>query len=431
VGASLDYHATLANLANLVVPHLADWCAVHLLEGDGSVRQVAVAHADPDKLVWARELQERFPSDPHASTGPPRVLRTGRSELYSEIPDAMLVASARSEEHVALLRQIGFTSALIVPIVARDRVLGAISLISAESGHRFDRDDLLVAEDVGRRAGSAIENAQSYQDAQEAALLAREAEEHVRTLNIELERRVAERTAELEIVNRELESFSYSVAHDLRAPLRGIDGLSQALAEDYLERLDGTALQYLKRIRLGSQRMGALIDDLLSLSRVARREMQRVEIDLSAMAQTIADELRIREPGRDVTFVIASKVNGRGDPHLVRLAFDNLFENAWKFTSKHASARIEFGVERREENTVYFIRDNGAGFDMMHADRLFSAFQRLHQESEFPGTGIGLVTVQRILRRHGGQIWAEGAVEQGAVFYFTLASPQQLEGPLI
>jgi signal transduction histidine kinase len=174
--------------------------------------------------------------------------------------------------------------------------------------------------------------------------------------------------------------------------------------------------------------MGELIDDLLSLSRVSRREMQRVDVDLSAMAQTIADELRGGEPGRVVTFVIAPDVVGSGEPHLVRLALDNLLENAWKFTSKHAAARIEFGVERRDDDTVYFIRDDGAGFDPAHADRLFSAFQRLHQETDFPGTGIGLVTVQRIVRRHGGHIWAESAIELGAVLYFTLAARPSLEG---
>lgn len=248
----------------------------------------------------------------------------------------------------------------------------------------------------------------------------REAEREIRRLKDSLERRVLERTAELEIVNKELESFSYSVSHDLRAPLRAIDGFSRALLEDYAEQIDEVGQNYLARLCAASQNMAQLIDDLLNLSRVTRSEIRFESVNLSNLAREIAKKLRDSQPKRLVKFSIEEKVIVMGDERLLRIALQNLFDNAWKFTSKRAPAAIAFGQIRQGEKTEYFVRDDGAGFDMAYADKLFGVFQRLHSAKEFDGTGIGLATVQRIVHRHGGYIRAEAKVGEGAAFYFTL-----------
>ncbi|MBE3032390.1 MAG: PAS domain S-box protein, partial [Actinobacteria bacterium] len=248
----------------------------------------------------------------------------------------------------------------------------------------------------------------------------REAERELAEMNEDLERRVLERTLELEAVNKELETFSYSASHDLRAPLRALDGFSLALLEDYGEQLDDTGRDYLARVRAAAQRMGQLIDDLLMLSRVTRREMVREKVDLSALARDVLADLREAEPERAVDAAVADGLVANGDPALLRIVLQNVLANAWKFTSRKPQAHIAVGVERRDDGAAYYVRDDGAGFDATYVDKLFTPFQRLHAANEFPGTGIGLATVKRIVRRHGGSVWAEGAVDSGATFYFTL-----------
>jgi PAS domain S-box-containing protein len=236
------------------------------------------------------------------------------------------------------------------------------------------------------------------------------------------------RSAELEAANKELESFSYSVSHDLRAPLRGIEGFSQALEEDYAGCFDATGKNYLARIRAGTRRMGVLIDDLLNLARVTRAEMHREKIDLTKMAADIVHELQAAEPERKVLLEVDKGLVAEGDYRLLRVALQNLLGNAWKFTSKRPDAKIEFRGHRCNGSKAYYVRDNGAGFDPTYAARLFGAFQRLHSMEEFPGTGVGLATVQRIVDRHGGKVWAEGAVNQGVTVYFTLESEHEVGG---
>jgi PAS domain S-box-containing protein len=246
------------------------------------------------------------------------------------------------------------------------------------------------------------------------------AEDKILRLNLELEQRVQERTNQLEATNKELEAFAYSVSHDLRAPLRALDGFSEALILDYHEQLDEQGQHYLRRIQEATRRMGQLIEDLLNLSRITRREITFEQVNLSSLAQQIASELRMQTPERMIEFDIAPNLLVRADPNLIKIAMENLFSNALKFTGGREQAKIQVGVTEQSGERVFFVRDNGVGFNMAYAEKLFTPFQRLHSVQEFSGTGIGLVTVQRIITRHGGRIWPEAAVNQGATFYFTL-----------
>jgi signal transduction histidine kinase len=253
---------------------------------------------------------------------------------------------------------------------------------------------------------------------------------NLRELTAELERRnrlLAERSAELDHATRELDSFAHSISHDLRAPLRIVDGFATIVLEDYGDRgkaLDDLGRDHLRRIVAASQRMNSMIDTLLSLSRMTSRELTRERVDLARTARELIDDLRLQEPTRGVEFIVPPELRVDGDPTLLRLVLQNLLGNAWKFTSRTGQARIEFGCRKDDGTPTYFVRDNGAGFDMRFAEKLFGLFQRFHSANEYPGTGVGLATVQKIVRRHGGRIWAEAipapADGHGAVFYFTL-----------
>ncbi len=247
----------------------------------------------------------------------------------------------------------------------------------------------------------------------------RPADEEIHRLNAELEERVRLRTAQIEAANKEMESFSYSVSHDLRAPLRALRGFTEVLIESNLSQLDESGQELLRRTHAASIRMERLIEDLLKLARVSRAELQMEPVNLSALATEILADIAKIDPARKVRVTVAPDCVVVADPRLLRVALDNLLSNAWKFTSRHDDARIEFGRVNDPE-PAFFVRDNGAGFDMTFAKKLFGVFQRLHAASEFPGTGVGLATVQRILNRHGGKAWADAAVDQGATFFFSL-----------
>jgi signal transduction histidine kinase len=288
---------------------------------------------------------------------------------------------------------------VVVPLLHDEVAMGAIELAMTQPPTERAVDLLSRARRV---IGTAFRVAESR--------------ERERELLVETQRQAAA----AQTANKELEAFSYSVSHDLRAPLRGIDGFSQALLEDYTDALPAKGQDYLRRIRTAAQRMAELIDDLLRLSRVSRGEFRRERVDLSAMVKAIVTELRRTDGERDVEVRAQSDVRAEADPRLIRITLENLLGNAWKFTAGTAAPVIEFGARDDGGERVYFVRDNGAGFDMKYADRLFGAFQRLHTDKEFPGTGIGLATVQRIILRHGGRIWVDAAVAKGAAFHFTL-----------
>ena len=304
-------------------------------------------------------------------------------------------------------------------------VFDAAGYISRVAVFAFDITERKNAETVIQTQYDQLAAQNEKLQAQTANLLAQEqalsqAEAELRLLNAELEKRVDMRTAELAAANRELESFSHSISHDLRAPLRAIAGFTRVMDEDYRSQLDPTARHYLERIQSSVNHMSALIDNLLQLARLARAEPHRSAVNLSTLAHGVVDELRAADPARQVNFDCAPNLLVQADPHLIRTVLQNLLGNAWKFTAKHAAACIALGRTEVDGETVYFVRDDGAGFDMRYVSKLFGVFQRLHSREEFDGTGVGLASVQRILRRHGGRIWAEGAVEAGATFYFNL-----------
>ena len=324
-------------------------------------------------------------------------------ERSRHTPIIFLTALGKSEEHLIRGYDVGAVDYLfkpIVPDVLRSKVTVFADL------HRKSR---LLKRHTELLEKRNLELERALADLEKA-------DKEILRLNEHLERRVCE----LDSVNKELEAFSYSVSHDLRAPLTRIAGFSQALDEAYSSQLDETGRQYLERVNTAARRMCQLVDDLLNFSRVTRVEMRREPVDLSALARNIAAELEGRDPDRLAAFAITDGLEAFGDPALLRAMLLNLLENSWKFTGKRQDACIEFGARPENGETVFFVRDNGAGFDPALAHKLFNPFQRLHSNAEFEGTGIGLATAERIIRRHGGRIWAHGEVGLGATFSFTL-----------
>jgi two-component system sensor histidine kinase/response regulator len=290
--------------------------------------------------------------------------------------------------------------------VVRGYAVGAVDYLVKPVVPEFVRSKVAVFVELAKKTELLKRQAQLLAESEQAA-------RHLAETRAELVR-------DLEHKNRELESFSYAVSHDLRAPLRRIDSFSRAVLESQGDRLDESGQRFLARVREASQHMSQLIDDVLYLSRVSRADLREQEVDLSSLAGLVLSRLKESEPERRVELKIRPGVVVTGDGQLLRIALENLLENAWKFTAKESDSRIEFGMAHASGEPTYFVRDNGAGFDMIYADRLFGPFQRLHPQNEFPGSGIGLATVQRIIHRHGGRVWAEGLVGQGATFHFTL-----------
>jgi len=368
-------------------------CFVQLLEPGGNAWRLAAAHGAEGELHQAMAARMEawvIPVELHA-------LHPYEAPLF--VPDARRPPPALARMSAARPRDaVPMRSLIALPLRTRDGVAGVLSVIRFGDAPPFDEEDLEFLQDLGERTALGLETAQLYD---------------------ELERRVESRTRDLNQLNQELEAFSYSVSHDLRGPLRGIDGFSQALMEDYGDQLDETGRDYLARVRAATRRMGELIDALLELSRLSRAPLRRQSVDLSALAEAVLAELR-QGSDRQVDAEVQPGLVADGDPRLLRVVLDNLLGNAWKYTGKRERAEIRFQAATVDGERVYEVRDNGAGFDMAYREKLFRPFGRLHGQGEFQGTGVGLATVQRVLARHGGRIWAEAEPGKGAVFCFTL-----------
>lgn len=583
LATSLDYAATLQVVARLAIPYFGDWCQIYMLAEAGKIERLETAHADPSHAELLNELRGRYPIDLDTDAPVCQVLRTGKPVLLSEITDSMLEKVARDAEHLRILRELKPRSALIVPLIARGRILGAITLASTVAG-RYSSADLALSEGLAHRAALAVDNARLYQETQEAlrreqqhsarlhglakASLAinaaisleatlqviteqardrigahqavssmtldqnwaqainavslsdkyaawrsyaaqpdgsgiyslvcktnrpmrltqaeleahpawrgfgKEAGKHpplrgwlaapfigrdgrnigliqlsdkyvgdfdaddeavlvqlahlasvviekaqlyqeIQKLNAGLE----QRARELAAANRELEAFSYSVSHDLRAPLRAIDGFSRILLDEHASELTPEAQRYLELVRNGAQQMGDLIDDLLTFSRLSRHPVRKQTIAPAQLLQQVLEDLYAEMEGRRVEISVGDLPSCQADPSLVKLVFGNLLSNALKFTRRREVTLIEIGCRDEKGELVYYVKDNGVGFDMRYAHKLFGVFQRLHRAEEFEGTGVGLAIVQRIVHRHGGRVWAEAEVDRGATFFFTI-----------
>jgi PAS domain S-box-containing protein len=448
--ASLDPKVTLSTIAGMVVPDIADWCSIDLFDGK-TIERVATAHKDPAKVQWAEELyKKQGPPSINELTGVPNVLRTGEVEYYPDIPDEVLVAAAKDEDELKLMRELGFSSVIIVPMKLDNKTIGAISLISTESKIHYKPSDIEVAKGLANRAALAVYNANLYQAAQhelkERKLLQRQLE----AANNVLESRVVERTRQLvdtndglekEIrrrqkterelqeygknlarSNQELQDFAYVASHDLQEPLRKIQAFGDLLESEYKDQI-GDGKEYLARMRSAASRMSILIQDLLAFSRVTTKPQQIDQVDLNVIVKEVIGDLETSISEKDGKVSMTKLPAVWADATHMRQLFQNLIGNALKFHKEGTPPKVAISVKSRAKEDKYYeihVKDNGIGFDEKYLDRIFSVFQRLHGRDTYEGTGIGLAVCRKIVERYGGKIEAKSKLNSGSTFIIKL-----------
>lgn len=403
---SLDYDKTLSNVAKLAVRSIADWCSIELLE-NGSMKRVTVQHIDPEKREFAKKLQKEYPRHPERENSMlDKVIEAKEPLLIEQIPDELLHQQAVDKKHYRILKKLGLESAIIAPMLIRGEIKGVITLISESPDRIYTKKDEEFAVELARYAGLAIEDARLYREA--------------KTLNEELEERVQRRTRQLEKVNEELESFSYSVSHDLRAPLRAIAGYTDLLLDNHAQNLNGEGKKFLRILKDESTRMGELIDDLLAFSRMSRKEKHFVDCSMNEIVDNAIKSISATYDEESFELDVAELSSVPMDPKLMKQVWINLIGNAITYRKPGSVAHIAIESYNGEPGAWFVISDDGIGFDEKYREKIFGVFERLHTDSEIPGTGIGLALVKRIVQRHSGDVEVESTPGKGTTFKFSI-----------
>ncbi|WP_309570033.1 GAF domain-containing protein [Deinococcus sp.] len=416
---SLDLDTTLDAIAQLAIPRIGDWCAIYLPGKGTLLNPVTIVHQDPAQVSFLRDFIRRNPTSDSPDSGVGRVYTTGHAELIPTITDEMYDASPLDEASKREIRQLQLRSVITVPMVAGGVVVGVLGLARTHVERSYTPADLELAQQVANRAGKAVENARLHQALQEELQERTQVQRALDAMNVQLEDRVRERTAELQMVNDELQAFAHSVSHDLRTPIRHIASFADLL-ERQLPIGNARAEQALSQIRRGAKRLTATVDGLLLLSKASQQSLQRSDVQLHELALQVIDTLGIDPSERAVEWRLSTLPTVQGDLGLLTLVLQNLLGNARKYTAPVDHAIVEVSASHVGEGTLITVRDNGVGFDPSYAHKLFQPFQRLHSPSEFEGTGLGLANVRRIVQRHGGQVWAASVPGEGATFSFLL-----------